>query len=573
MLVLLKEYPVSEQWRVYQDMRDAQKASERVAADAWASVKAILEQITSPQRDQAGAGSSAPMSNPVDWELSMRHFELTMSEWEKTRAEADAAYRAALLAWEDERAKVEEYNRKYRQDVEALKKELYAEATRRWQLTRDAVAADNQQMRAAWEADAQTILGERDGRVNATAGRAQVSGGVTLVLAALGLVEWLWPHSPSTGSTELPIAGEGVWLVLAAAIWVLSLMATIGLGRHAYRAEHAPVQLPPEPAYRPEPLPPSPDIAVTVPPEKAMPPRPQSEPLPPCPSLPPLPPGFNAAGLLPAPQPPAINLDGEWRNLMLSRRYPNWNEPLPGREAVAGEYSFARSLSQALDDDYVLLSGLRLDKELVVDALLIGPTGIWVYAINYWHGIISWTEHDRQWAHWERHDGGLRLQSSGLPAQNDVQQACTAVERYLQTRFSWLWRSLQTSQLVRGAVVFTHPRAELRVDSACPTPFLRLSGCDLSFKSRVTFPDEAYPMSGFDPGPRLQVAEALLERDWRINGLPLHHGIDIEATAGELRQATDARIQSWQEETRVWRGRLVEELKRLALSAETAGII
>jgi hypothetical protein len=286
--------------------------------------------------------------------------------------------------------------------------------------------------------------------------------------------------------------------------------------------------------------------------------------------LPPLPPGFNATSMSPVPQPLVIDLVDEWRSLMLSRRYPNWNDPLPGREAVTGEYSFVKCLSQALEDDYVLLSGLRLDKELVADTLLIGPTGIWVYAINYWHGIISWSEHDRQWTHWERHDNGLRLQASGLPAHNDWQQASAAVERQLRTRFSWLWKSLPTSVLVRGAVVFAHPRAELRIDSACPTPFLRLTGADLSYKSRATFPDETHPIFGFDLEPRLHIAEALLERDWKTNGLPLHHAIDVEVTSSELRQAADARVHSWQEETRAWRGCLVAELKRLALSAESA---
>ena len=567
MLILLKEHPVADQWRAYRALCDVQQTLQTMAEEVWSPLAAIIARLTRPE---PGAQSAIPLGvepGVVDWEREIRVFEHAMVDWQRQRERVAQEYRRALSAWEEEKARIEEYNYQYRHDIETLRRELYEEALQRWRLNRSAVMAHNQQLQEDWQAKVARVLQERERSVGVAVRKARLAGGFMFLLTIAGLVQLLLP---AAGQSKGIIATENqaTWLLVTGIAWLISVLVLVALSVKAYRRQREPLSLPDEPAYQPLPAPPDPDeIQLLISPEKEVPPRPQPEPLPPCPSLPALPAGFDRTSLEPLPQPLSVRLVADWLDLMLARCYPNWNDPLPGQEVIQAEHAFARWLSEQLDDAYLMLPGIYLDRDLIADIIVVGPSGVWVYAINYWEHIIAWTEREPRWQHWERRDKALRLRDANLPTHNHWQRASAAVERHLKTRFPWLWKNLPVSTLVHGAVVFAHPQAELRVGSPSPGPFIRFKDGRVTDKCRNTTPQECYPIESFDEKTRVSVADALLERDWKVNGLPLHHSVNLEADPQELRKVAEARFQSWQAEVQAWQNRLILELKRLAVSA------
>ena len=72
------------------------------------------------------------------------------------------------------------------------------------------------------------------------------------------------------------------------------------------------------------------------------------------------------------------------------------------------------------------------------------------------------------------------------------------------------------------------------------------------------------PLRALDAATRQTIAEALLERHWKIRGLPLNHGIDIDVVVKRIRAEADTNMKEWESSFQAWRLRLVEELSRLS---------
>lgn len=566
MLIFLKEHPVLDQWRAYGALCDAQQTLQTIADEIWVPVAAIIAHLPLLGSNGQSTSSVGVEHSAIDWEREIRLFEQATVEWNRQREAAAQEHRRALAAWEEEKARIEEYNYQYRHDIEALRRELYEEALQRWRLTRNAVVAHNQKLQEDWRARATSVLQEREQSVGSAVRKARLAGGLMFLLTVAGCIQLLLSGIGPDGGI-FASESRAAWLLVTGAAWLISVLIFIVSSVKAYRRQREPLSLPTEPTYQPLPAPPDPDqIQLLISPEKEVPPRPQPDPLPPCPSLPALPTGFDRISVEPLPQPFGVSLVRDWLDLMLARCYPNWNDPLPGQEVIQAEHGFARWLTEELDDTYLMLASIYLDRDLVADIIAIGPSGVWVYAINFWEHTIAWAERERRWQHWERQDKVLRLKDPDLPACNHWQRASAAVEQLIKTRFPWLWKNLPVSSVVRGAVVFAHPQAELRLGSASPGPFVRFKNGRVIDKCRNTIPQEGYPIESFDEKTRIGVAEALLERDWKVNGLPLHHSVHLETDPQELRKTAEARFQTWQSEVQAWQNRLIFELKRLAVN-------
>jgi hypothetical protein len=161
---------------------------------------------------------------------------------------------------------------------------------------------------------------------------------------------------------------------------------------------------------------------------------------------------------------------------------------------------------------------------LDVDLLLIGPTGVWVLESKYWSGVIrihrgTWTRRryagsgdaseeirafDEQWLR-QREAVLEALSGLDLPAKNG---------------------------LVKGGLVFSHPRSEVVDDGSCRV----LMGGMLEWKERIL---DAELIEGLDDDARVKVADALLAQAARPAGSARRRAADL---AREVHQEVGARI-------------------------------
>ncbi len=120
-----------------------------------------------------------------------------------------------------------------------------------------------------------------------------------------------------------------------------------------------------------------------------------------------------------------------------------------------GEVDFLTLLDRALPDDWLAVRDLLTSVPVLsdTDVLLLGPSGLWIFEVKHWSGVI--VKQDRVWkrAHRKREEPIL----DQAPDEQWVRQR-DEIMKTIQKRLPHLaW----TSDLLQGGVAFSHPRAEL----------------------------------------------------------------------------------------------------------------
>ncbi len=120
-----------------------------------------------------------------------------------------------------------------------------------------------------------------------------------------------------------------------------------------------------------------------------------------------------------------------------------------------GEADFLTRLARTLPDDWLAVRSLLVSVQAHsdTDILLLGPSGLWLFEVRHWSGIIS-----KQEGVWKRTH---RKREEALPGQSPDDQWVhqrDEILKLIQTRLPHLaW----TSDLLHGGVVFSHPKAQL----------------------------------------------------------------------------------------------------------------
>lgn len=137
-----------------------------------------------------------------------------------------------------------------------------------------------------------------------------------------------------------------------------------------------------------------------------------------------------------------------------------WESLAPGGFAVekygdVGEVDFLTLLGRSLPDSWLAVRGLLTSAHIIsdTDVLLLGPSGLWIFEVKHWSGKIF--KQDGAWkqVHKRREE---TVHEQAPDEQWNIQR--DEILKTIQVRLPHLsW----TSGLLRGGVVFSHPRAEL----------------------------------------------------------------------------------------------------------------
>ncbi len=203
------------------------------------------------------------------------------------------------------------------------------------------------------------------------------------------------------------------------------------------------------------------------------------------------------------PKPP--NLSVQWWQTVargaLSVRPPAPH--LPARSyGDVGEVAFLSRLSSTLPDGYVAVRGLLVAYRLDADVIVVGPTGLRVYEVKNWSGVIT-CEYG-QWRRVKTHrgPGGHPVQEHEVLRPFDKQwiKEANAVRETLRRRVP------QCSDLYKaigGGIVFTHDGASFSADITCRTRLYTPRSCVEALLISPEKPD-------FTMEKRLRFVDALL---------------------------------------------------------------
>lgn len=212
------------------------------------------------------------------------------------------------------------------------------------------------------------------------------------------------------------------------------------------------------------------------------------------------------------PLPDLSDLSGRWwgtisRGALLVR---SSETTLPARRyGDKGEVAFIFHLTGELPEDYVAVRGLMVAQNLDADVIVTGPTGIWVYEVKNWSGMI--TCEAGQWRRLKTYHapGGRLVQTDEVLRPFDKQwvKEADAVKETLRRRLP-RYSNLHAS--VRGGLIFTHERLSFFADGSCKAWVWTPSSCLEALSGSSEIPD-------FTMRKRLRVIDALFEWSDRIH--------------------------------------------------------
>lgn len=174
------------------------------------------------------------------------------------------------------------------------------------------------------------------------------------------------------------------------------------------------------------------------------------------------------------------------------------------KDGDAGETDLLRRLDVQLPDSYLAIRGIPVARSLDADVLLLGPTGLWILESKFWSGQISYRE-----GVWHRRKqyyapGGTLMQEDEVIDKAFDRQWLREREQLEKTLSLRLARRASgLTRLIKGGLVFTHPKATLAIDRSCPVE----CGTIAHWVRRIT---TAPPDPQLSAEVQLEVLDALL---------------------------------------------------------------
>jgi hypothetical protein len=175
----------------------------------------------------------------------------------------------------------------------------------------------------------------------------------------------------------------------------------------------------------------------------------------------------------------------------------------PGDEGV---YGFIDLLADNLPNSYIVVSEILTSRRKITDTdvLLLGPSGIWVFEVKHWYGVIH--KKDDEW--WQRisnrridhlQENGERKQGPDEQWINQVREITTTLKRR-RPDVAWAAGHIQ------GGIVFSNPEA--RLDKTNITGNRASYGRPKHWLNRIL---KARPNKNFTLEVQLQILDALIE--------------------------------------------------------------
>jgi hypothetical protein len=168
-----------------------------------------------------------------------------------------------------------------------------------------------------------------------------------------------------------------------------------------------------------------------------------------------------------------------------------------------GEREFLALLQSRLPDTYCAVTNVLVAKNLDADAIVVGPTGVWILESKYWSGKIKVRQ-----GIWRRtktyyEPGGAlankeeELESFALQWTREMNAVVNIITARLPS-LSWLAFSIE------GGLVFTHPNVELDIDDSCRVAYGKVDYWVEQILGHAPIPDLSTEES------QLQIIDALV---------------------------------------------------------------
>ncbi len=214
----------------------------------------------------------------------------------------------------------------------------------------------------------------------------------------------------------------------------------------------------------------------------------------------------------PAPLPDPSNLSARWWDT-IARGASSVRAAAPNQPARyygdVGEVAFTSYLASRLPEGYVAVRGLLVAHRLDADVIVVGPTGLRVYEVKNWSGVITCEYGQWQRVKTYRGPGGHPVQEHEVLRPFDKQwiKEANAVKETLRRRVP---QCSDLYEAIGGGIVFTHDGASFSADISCRTRLYTPRSCVEALSISSEKPD-------FTMEKRLRVVDALLRWSDRLH--------------------------------------------------------
>jgi hypothetical protein len=176
-----------------------------------------------------------------------------------------------------------------------------------------------------------------------------------------------------------------------------------------------------------------------------------------------------------------------------------------------GEQQLLNILESRLSDEYIAVGGALLLRNLDIDVIVVGPTGIWVLESKYWAGDVkvsngTWT-HESGTATVPRNLGLGQTLAAFTPDMQWKREQEVVIKTLGGAKLMILngW----PVKAVKGGIAFTHPNARLNIDDSCQA----LWGSSKFWADKI---HNAPKEPSFSTKLQLRTVDALLESSLRL---------------------------------------------------------
>jgi|GEM_PF-4788250 len=208
------------------------------------------------------------------------------------------------------------------------------------------------------------------------------------------------------------------------------------------------------------------------------------------------------------------------------------SEPLfTGKHGDEGERLFIDAMGRVLDDRYLVLHSLLQNGREDIDAVIIGPRGIWAFEVKHWNGRVrcergEWRQFDDQ--------GAPQTRQSPITQQ---QRHCREINRTLNRHVGAAAFAEPRLTAIQGGVVFTHSGLMLHLDNCADKAALG----SLHVWTEMLL---AAPEWFHDQELLVMMVEALLERHRDVVFAPPPYR-SMEKFAHQLVGQVESRLEQW----------------------------
>jgi hypothetical protein len=175
---------------------------------------------------------------------------------------------------------------------------------------------------------------------------------------------------------------------------------------------------------------------------------------------------------IPGPEPePPVDLgivEQWWQELAIPqappRSFEEGDSDDEGDPGDAGVDLFFEGLEE-LPDDYIAMRELIVRRGLDVDAIVLGPTGLWLFEIKYWRGEVICRDGQWEQIKYDKYDNRHSRDHGRVDRQ--WLREVDAVEQTLDRRLS---RKVWVPP-ASGGIVFSFPGVEWDIDDSCQAAY------------------------------------------------------------------------------------------------------